>query len=506
LDPNDVPYDQGFIDLLEGLGFEVVTDPGAWGDLTDENLEALNDADLVIISRNSNSGNYAADEAEWTAWNSIETPLMLLSPYLLRGSRWQWMNSETIEEYLAESSMVVVDGSHPIFSGIPTDAPIDAIDESVAEGQNSFLMYNDVGNGVLIAQRELDQAVWIAEWVPGVPFHAGTTQVPADKRMLYIAGGYGGQEAGQYNLTETGERMFINAIYYMLGSKPRMNAFLPSPSNDEIEVPRDVALTWKPSGKATTHNVYFGTDPNDVNDATVDDPRGVLVSPAQAETTYQAADLLDWGVTYYWRIDEVNDLEPNSPWKGDLWSFEVLNFPIVVEDFEDYNDYPPNEVFMTWLDGYGVPTNGSTSGYPEPDFVMGEHYLEDSIVHTGNFSMPLFYDNSVGLSEATRTLGADWTQEGVVTLTLFYYGDPNNAAEQMYVAVDNVVVNNDDANAALVDEWTQWDIPLQSLADQGVDLSNVGSITIGFGNKANPTAGGEGHVFFDDIRLYKPWP
>jgi hypothetical protein len=506
LDPNDVPYDQELIDLLEGLGFEVITNPLAWVDLTDENLEALNNADLIMISRNTNSGGYADNEEEITAWNSIETPLMLLSCYLTRSNRWQWINSETIEEYQTESSMVVVDETHPIFSGIPTGAPLDIIDESVAEGQNSFLMHSDVGNGLLIAQRELDQAVWIAEWVPGVPFYDGTDQVPAGKRMYYVAGGYGGQEAGQYNLTETGMRMFINAVYYMLGTTPRLEAFLPNPSDGQIEVPRDASLSWKAGAKAVAHNVYFGTDPNDVNDATMDDPRDVLVSPSQTETTYQIADLFDYGVTYYWRIDEVNDLEPNSPWKGNMWSIEVLNFPIVVEDFEDYNDYTPNEVFMTWLDGYGVPTNGSTAGYPEPDFVGGGHYLEDTIVHGGQFSLPLFYDNSVGLSEVTRTLGANWNQEGVVTLTLFYYGDPNNGAEQMFVAVDNVVVNNDDANAALVAEWTQWDIPLEILASQGVNLSNVGSMTIGFGNRANPVAGGEGCVFFDDIRLYRPWP
>ena len=74
----------------------------------------------------------------------------------------------------------------------------------------------------------------------------------------------------------------------------------------------------------------------------------------------------------------------------------------------------------------------------------------------------------------------------------------------MYVAVDDAVVYNDDANAAQVTEWTRWDIPLQTFADQGVTLNNVGSMTIGFGNRANPIAGGEGHVFFDDIRLYLP--
>jgi len=55
----------------------------------------------------------------------------------------------------------------------------------------------------------------------------------------------------------------------------------------------------------------------------------------------------------------------------------------------------------------------------------------------------------------------------------------------------------------LVTEWTRWDIPLQAFTDQGVNLANVNTISIGFGNKANPQAVGSGHVFIDDIRLYR---
>jgi hypothetical protein len=113
------------------------------------------------------------------------------------------------------------------------------------------------------------------------------------------------------------------------------------------------------------------------------------------------------------------------------------------------------------------------------------------------------YDNSAGLSEITRALNADWTEGDPVTLTLFYRGVMDNDPEPMFVALDNVVVYNDDASAATVTEWIQWDILLQRFTDQGVDLGNVGSITLGFGNRDNPIAGGEGYVFFNDIRLYR---
>jgi hypothetical protein len=73
----------------------------------------------------------------------------------------------------------------------------------------------------------------------------------------------------------------------------------------------------------------------------------------------------------------------------------------------------------------------------------------------------------------------------------------------LYVALnDSAVVNNDNPNAAQTVSWTEWNIDLQAFADQGVNLANVTSITIGLGNRANPTAGGSGMMYFDDIRLY----
>ncbi len=84
-------------------------------------------------------------------------------------------------------------------------------------------------------------------------------------------------------------------------------------------------------------------------------------------------------------------------------------------------------------------------------------------------------------------------------------GIPSNAAEPMYVALnDSASVYHDDPSAALIDEWTQWPIDLQEFAAKGVNLANVNTITIGFGDKNNIQAGGSGLVFFDDIRLYRP--
>jgi hypothetical protein len=72
----------------------------------------------------------------------------------------------------------------------------------------------------------------------------------------------------------------------------------------------------------------------------------------------------------------------------------------------------------------------------------------------------------------------------------------------MFVGVNGTaVVYNEDPRATLSNDWTQWDIPMQKFADQGVDLTNVNTISLGLGDKANPVPGGKGHVLFDDIRL-----
>jgi len=123
--------------------------------------------------------------------------------------------------------------------------------------------------------------------------------------------------------------------------------------------------------------------------------------------------------------------------------------------------------------------------------------------------MPFEYDNAAGKSEATLTLTSnrDWTVKGVNTLTIWYRGNSSNAAEPMYVALNGSAVKyHDDPTAVQITAWTEWVIPLQVFADQGVNLASVNTIAVGLGNKKNPVAGGSGTMYFDDIRLYPPPP
>ena len=279
----------------------------------------------------------------------------------------------------------------------------------------------------------------------------------------------------------------------------------PNPANGAVDVKQTQIITWSPSVYAASHQLYFGTDKDAVKNADTGSPEYKGRMDLSAES-YDPGMLL-WDTTYYWRVDEVNDSNTDSPWPGILWNFTTANF-LVVDDFESYNDLDPgdpesNRIFNVWLDGYDDPTNGSLVGYENPPFA------EQTIVHSGNQSMPLHYDNSVGYSEATLTLTypRDWTEKGVNTLTIWFRGNSDNAAETLYAALNgNAIVTNDNPDAAQVDTWTEWKIDLQAFADQGVNLANVNTISLGLGNKNNPLAGGSGTMYFDDIRLYPPPP
>ena len=100
----------------------------------------------------------------------------------------------------------------------------------------------------------------------------------------------------------------------------------------------------------------------------------------------------------------------------------------------------------------------------------------------------------------TGSVGAQWASQDI--------GIASNAPEPLYVALSNstgapAVVYHDDPAAATIDIWTEWVIPLQAFADQGINLSDVDRIAIGLGTQGNMTIpGGSGKMFFDDIRLY----
>jgi hypothetical protein len=306
----------------------------------------------------------------------------------------------------------------------------------------------------------------------------------------------------------------VNEI--MTKGEDPLKAGAPSPGNGSVAT-LTVAemLRWSAGEGASQHGVYFGTDYDAVANATTDSPE---FQGNQTQTSLSVAGIVEFGGgDYYWRVDEI--AADGTVIAGTTWKFTVPDY-LLVDDFEDY-DVGNNEIWFAWNDGLGagtpdvepyVPGNGTGSMIGDD---TSPTYTENSIVHGGNQSMPYWYDNNkqgfYKYSEAKLTLTElrDWTKSEVKELSLWFYGDPNNSAEPLYVAVSNstgtpVVVVHDDPATATIDTWTEWVIPLQAFEDQGIVLTNVDSIAIGLGTQGNITIpGGSGKMYFDDIRLYR---
>jgi len=257
-------------------------------------------------------------------------------------------------------------------------------------------------------------------------------------------------------------------------------------------------LNWTPAETAASSDLYFGTDADAVNSATTASPE-YIGNKALGSESHDPGKLA-LGATYSWRVDAVY---ADKTVKGLPWSFTTAAF-IAVDDFEAYNDFDPpdpnsNRVFDKWIDGFGTTTNGALVGNELPP------YAGQAVVHSGIQAMPYFYDNNLKTSEATLTLvyPKDWAAEGVTRLSLWFRGDTANVAERMFVALNGTaVVYHEDPAATQITGWNDWVIDLTDFADQGVNLANVNTITIGVGTKNSPAAGGSGQMNFDDIRLY----
>ena len=269
----------------------------------------------------------------------------------------------------------------------------------------------------------------------------------------------------------------------------------PKPATGATGIAPSATLSWRAGREAVLHEVYLGTDPN------------ALTLTDTATTNSYAPFNLSLGTTYYWRIDEVNAATSPTTWTGDVWSFSTVDY-LVVDNMESYTEVPDNEVFTTWADGFtasGVasPTNGALVGYD--DNTSGHtNYMERTTRHGGAQAMPFRYGQPPGTaptSEATRTFATaqDWTVSGITTLTLWFWGDPNNAIGPLYVKVNNTkVVYNGNAGDIARRRWNQWNVDLTAVPASV--LKSVTKLTIGVSGT------GSGTLFIDDIRLYRSAP
>jgi len=293
----------------------------------------------------------------------------------------------------------------------------------------------------------------------GLPWHSGsgkTTPIPgADCSHLWIGKRpillrypyYGLIDDFRIYDRELRESEIVRVCGYYEG------AYDPNPPSGVV-VPPDTVLSWSPGMNATSHDVYLGTDFEDVNDADNSLPVGTSVYKGNlpADSNTYDPEGLEAGKTYYWRIDAVDDLKTL---KGEIWSFAVCpataedpspitgaeNVPIYAVlswspgayadrhdvyfgvDYEgvsdantsstgiyqgqwnlDVNSYgeantpgePDSRIWYTWKDGLGWENPYQQLGNGTGAIIGNDDspFVETNIIHGGEQSMPYTYDNS----------------------------------------------------------------------------------------------------------------
>jgi len=221
-------------------------------------------------------------------------------------------------------------------------------------------------------------------WTPGVTaaFHDiyfGTTPTltSADKKgrqpgsvaMYFHAAGFTPNTTYYWRIdeVETDGVTIHTGDVWRFTSAP-LTAYNPRPADGRIFVDPNADLSWSAGIGAITHDVYFGTAEADVAAGT-----GGTFKVNQPATTYDPGPLA-MGVTYYWRIDEV-EVDRTTKHKGQVWRFKTKPVILIRN---------PNLVGWWKMDDVGTGTVVDFSGYGRngtmygnPTFVPG--YYEEAL-------------------------------------------------------------------------------------------------------------------------------
>ena len=132
----------------------------------------------------------------------------------------------------------------------------------------------------------------------------------------------------------------------------------PTPKDGAVNFDTWVTLMWRAGEFAVSHDVYLGDDYDGVNDATHDSD--VYIGNQMSTMLivgfpgYPYPEGLVPGTTYYWRVDEVNDADPNSPWKGSIWSFSIPPKTAYNPVPADGAGVAETTVSLSWTTGFGA--------------------------------------------------------------------------------------------------------------------------------------------------------
>ena len=223
--------DTALVAFLEGLGYTVDTsgmggdyrEPGknsdysanAWWEGLDGRLAAIQDADLVIVSRYADSGSYDSDRK---AWNELGVALLMQNGHMARGqgndlglgtsTKWGWNNATNGKQSASETDMIITAGDHSFVEGF--SSPVTLFNWST--GQAQAQVQNCLGEypaGATVVGT-YDGIPMLVDIPGGTDFdaHCGTADFygVAGARRVYLGHwGYDGKATYSWDLDITGD-------------------------------------------------------------------------------------------------------------------------------------------------------------------------------------------------------------------------------------------------------------------------------------------------------------
>ncbi|MBA7640931.1 hypothetical protein ES703_48602 [subsurface metagenome] len=211
---------------------------------------------------------------------------------------------------------------------------------------------------------------------------------------------------------------YINATTVLPGA-----ASNPSPAGDETDVPRDVVLSWEPGvfvPPVNGHTVYFSESFENVNVG--------IGGVTQDASSYTPPQLLDFGKTYYWRVDEVNGPPDFTVYAGMVWQFttEPFAYPIAGANISatassqlNENQGPEKTIDGSGLDANDLHSTDETGIWlsnmagPQPTWIQYEFDRVYKLhqMWVWNHNTPLEPVLGFGFKDVTieySTNGTDW--------------------------------------------------------------------------------------------------
>ena len=258
-------------------------------------------------------------------------------------------------------------------------------------------------------------------------------------------------------------------ILSAMQGEPWPYAYGPNPAEGALHADTWVTLSWMPGQLAVSHDVYLGDDFDAVNDGTGDTFRG-----NQGSTFFVAGfpgftypEGLAPGTTYYWRIDEVNEANPDSPWKGEVWSFSIPPKTGYNPDPADGTEVAdPNAVTLSWTAGFGAilhtvyfgddfdEVDSATAGAPAGTTTYSPGPLEREKVYywrVDEFDAIATHKGDVWTFTTPGAVGDPQPANGAgdvgMNAILCWTAAVSAASHQLYLGTDKAAVRNADAGA-----------------------------------------------------------